>query len=138
MKDLFQKYREIILYLFFGVMTTAVGWVVYFAVLWALKAIMGIPVDDTTSGRYIGAYTAAMNGIDCLVFTAGIGENNVQVREMICEDMQFFGIEIDKEKNAVRNNGEIRDITGKDAKIKVLIIPTNEELVIARETVELL
>ena len=59
MKDLFQKYREIILYLFFGVMTTAVGWVVYFAVLWALKAIMGIPVDDTTSGRYIGAYTAA-------------------------------------------------------------------------------
>ena len=59
MKGLFQKYREIILYLFFGVMTTAVGWVVYFAVLWALKAIMGIPVDDTTSGRYIGAYTAA-------------------------------------------------------------------------------
>lgn len=59
MKGLFQKYREIILYLFFGVMTTAVGWIVYFAVLWALKAIMGIPVDDTTSGRYIGAYTAA-------------------------------------------------------------------------------
>ena len=59
MKGLFQKYREIFLYLFFGVMTTAVGWIVYFAVLWALKAIMGIPVDDTTSGRYIGAYTAA-------------------------------------------------------------------------------
>ena len=59
MKRLFEKYREIILYLFFGVMTTAVGWIVYFAVLWALKAVMGLPVDDTSSGRYIGAYTAA-------------------------------------------------------------------------------
>ena len=59
MKSLFQKYREIILYLFFGVLTTAVGWIVYFAVLWALKAVMGIPVEDTSSGRYLGAYTAA-------------------------------------------------------------------------------
>ena len=59
MKKLFEKYREIILYLVFGVLTTAVGWVVYFAVLWALKAIMGLPVDDTTSAKYIGAYTAA-------------------------------------------------------------------------------
>ncbi|MBQ8409964.1 MAG: GtrA family protein [Clostridia bacterium] len=59
MKTLFEKYREIILYLVFGVLTTAVGWIVYFAVLWALKGVMGIPVEDTSSGKYIGAYTAA-------------------------------------------------------------------------------
>ncbi len=88
--------------------------------------------------KYIGAYTAAMNGLDCLVFTAGIGENNVCVREMICENMQYFGIEIDKDKNSQKNNGEIRDITGKNAKIKILIVPTNEELAIARETIDLL
>ena len=88
--------------------------------------------------KYIGAYAAAMNGVDCVVFTAGVGENNQRVRELVCEDMQFIGLEIDKEKNSERNNGAIRDITGANGKIKVLIIPTNEELVIARETVELL
>lgn len=59
MKSFFEKHREIVMYLLFGVLTTAVGWIVYFAVLWALKAMMGIPVEDTSSGRYIGAYTAA-------------------------------------------------------------------------------
>ena len=102
------------------------------------RAKLALDIFVYNCKKYIGAYTAAMNGIDCLVFTAGIGENNVQVREFICENMQFFGIEIDKEKNSVKNNGQLRDITGKDSKIKVLIIPTNEELVIARETVELL
>ena len=102
------------------------------------RAKLALDIFTYNCKKYVGAYTAAMNGIDCLVFTAGIGENNVQVREMICENMQFFGIEIDKEKNSVRNNGEIRDITGKGSKVKVLIIPTNEELVIARETIELL
>ncbi len=58
-KDICKKHREILMYLLFGVLTTAVGWIVYFAVLWALKAVMGLPVDDTTSARYIGAYTAA-------------------------------------------------------------------------------
>ena len=102
------------------------------------RAQLALDVFTYSCKKYIGAYVAAMNGLDCLVFTAGIGENNVKVREMICEEMQYFGIEIDKEKNAQKNNGEIRDITGKNAKIKILIIPTNEELVIARETVELL
>jgi putative flippase GtrA len=59
MKRIFEKYREIIMYLFFGVLTTAVGWIVYFAVLWALKGIMGLPVEDTSSGRYFAAYTTA-------------------------------------------------------------------------------
>ena len=88
--------------------------------------------------KYIGAYIAAMNGIDCLVFTAGIGENTWQIRKAICADMGYFGINIDEEKNQMKNDGKIHDITGKDAKVKALVIPTNEELVIARETKELL
>ena len=88
--------------------------------------------------KYVGAYAAAMNGVDCIVFTAGVGENTPCVREAICENMQYLGLEIDKEKNLEKNNGAIRDISGANSKVKVLIIPTNEELVIARETVELL
>ena len=79
-----------------------------------------------------------MNGVDCIVFTAGVGENTPWVREAICENMQYLGLEIDKEKNAMGNNGAIRDVSGANSKVKVLIIPTNEELVIASETVELL
>lgn len=88
--------------------------------------------------KYVGAYAAAMNGVDCIVFTAGVGENTPTVRKAICDNMQYLGLEIDEEKNQEKNNGAIRDITGKNSKVKVLIIPTNEELVIARETVELL
>ena len=75
-----------------------------------------------------------MDGVDCVVFTAGIGENTAEVRSAICRDMDFFGIKIDETKNLTKNDGSIRDITGKGSKVKVLIIPTNEELVIARET----
>ena len=88
--------------------------------------------------KYIGSYVAAMNGLDCLVFTAGIGENTCLVRKMICEGMDYLGISIDEEKNEQKNDGSIHDITGKDSKVRVLIIPTNEELVIARETKELI
>ncbi len=88
--------------------------------------------------KYVGAYAAAMNGVDCIVFTAGVGENTPTVREAICENMQYLGLAIDKEKNMQPNNGAIRDISADGSKVKVLIIPTNEELVIARETVELL
>ena len=88
--------------------------------------------------KYVGAYAAAMNGVDCIVFTAGVGENTPSVREAICENMQYLGLAIDKEKNMQPNNGAIRDISAEGSKVKVLIIPTNEELVIARETVELL
>lgn len=88
--------------------------------------------------KYIGSYVAAMNGLDCLVFTAGIGENTCLVRKMICEGMDYLGISIDEEKNEQKNDGSIHDITGKDSRVRVLIIPTNEELVIARETKELI
>ena len=79
-----------------------------------------------------------MNGVDCIVFTAGVGENNVAVRSGVCADMQYLGIELDEEKNAMPNSGSTREISSANSKVKVLVIPTNEELVIARETVQLL
>jgi acetate kinase len=85
--------------------------------------------------RFIGDYIAIMNGVDAVVFTAGIGENNDYVRREVLTDMDFLGIKIDQEKNKTR--GEEVDISAEDAKVRTLIIPTNEELAIARETVEL-
>ena len=102
------------------------------------RAKLALDMFSYSCKKYVGAYAAAMNGVDCIVFTAGVGENTPCVREAICEDMQYLGLEIDKEKNLQKNNGAIRDVTGANSKVKVLIIPTNEELVIARETVELL
>lgn len=102
------------------------------------RAKLALDMFSYNCKKYVGAYAAAMNGVDCIVFTAGVGENTPCVRAAICENMQYLGLEIDAEKNEQKNNGEIRDITGKNSKVKVLIIPTNEELVIARETAELL
>lgn len=102
------------------------------------RAKLAIDVFVYDVKKYIGSYVAAMNGIDCLVFTAGIGENTSVIRKAICEDMEFFGIKIDESKNAMKNDGTIHDISASDSRVKVLIIPTNEELVIARETKELL
>ena len=102
------------------------------------RAQLALDMFNYNCKKYVGAYAAAMNGVDVIVFTAGVGENTPSVREAICENMQYIGLSIDKEKNALPNNGAIRDVTGEGSKVKVLIIPTNEELVIARETVELL
>ena len=102
------------------------------------RAKLALDIFNYNCKKYVGAYAAAMNGVDCIVFTAGVGENTPSVREAICEDMQYIGLEIDKEKNAMSNNGAIRDVSAENSEVKVLIIPTNEELVIARETVELL
>ena len=85
--------------------------------------------------KYIGAYTAAMGGVDAIVFTAGIGENNAQLREMIMDNMDYLGCRIDPEKNQVR--GEERIISTDDSKVKILVIPTNEEIAIARDTLAL-
>ena len=74
--------------------------------------------------KYIGAYAAEMNGVDAIVFTAGLGENGISMREMICADMDFMGIKLDAEKNNVR--GKDRIISADDSKVKVLLIPTNE------------
>lgn len=102
------------------------------------RAQLALDMFSYACKKYVGSYAAAMNGVDCIVFTAGVGENTSCVRKAICENMQYLGLEIDLEKNEQKNNGAIRDITGKNSKVKVLIIPTNEEVVIARETVELL
>ena len=102
------------------------------------RAALALDMFSYACKKYVGAYAAAMNGLDCIVFTAGVGENTPCVRSAICENMQYIGLSIDEEKNLEKNNGSIRDITGVGSKVKVLIIPTNEELVIARETVELL
>jgi len=87
--------------------------------------------------QFIGNYTAAMNGLDAIVFTAGVGENDSIVRELVCEDMDYFGITIDKEINNTRSK-QIREINTADATTKVLIIPTNEELEIAKQSFELI
>ena len=86
--------------------------------------------------RYIGSYAAAMNGVDAVVFTAGVGENHSGVRKRVCSYLGFMGLEIDMDKNSKR--GHAMDISKPDAKVRALVIPTNEELVIARDTVEAL
>jgi len=82
--------------------------------------------------KYIGAYAAAMNGVDSIVFTAGVGENSPYVREKVCEYLGFLGVKIDRQLNDVK--GLERIISTPDSKVAVLIVPTNEELVIARDT----
>ena len=75
-----------------------------------------------------------MNGLDAIVFTAGIGENNAQLREDVMKDMEFFGIKFDVEANKNFKRGEVNLISAPDSKVKVYMIPTNEELVIASDT----
>ncbi|MCL2400599.1 MAG: acetate kinase [Defluviitaleaceae bacterium] len=82
--------------------------------------------------QYVGSYAASMNGLDAVVFTAGIGENDSYVREKVCSYLGFLGLEIDTEKNKQR--GQAMDFSKPDAKVRALAIPTNEELVIARDT----
>ena len=82
--------------------------------------------------KYIGAYTAVMNGVDAICFTAGVGENSPLVRNLACERLGYIGIALDKEKNDKR--GEELEVSTPDSKVKVMVIPTNEELAIARET----
>ncbi|MCI9570587.1 MAG: acetate kinase [Lachnospiraceae bacterium] len=85
--------------------------------------------------KYIGAYTAAMDGVDVIAFTAGLGENGKTTRKAICEHLSYLGIQIDDEANSVRGKDMV--ISTPDSKVKVMVIPTNEELAIARETLAL-
>ena len=85
--------------------------------------------------KYIGAYAAALEGLDCLVFTAGVGENSASMRASICEGLEFLGVKIDPEKNKTR--GEEVIISTPDSKVTVWVIPTNEELMIAQDTAAL-
>ena len=96
------------------------------------KAKLTLDAFEYRVAKYIGAYVAAMNGVDAICFTAGLGENGSTTRERICSYLGSLGIELDKDANARR--GEDIIISTKDSKTKVLVIPTNEELAIARET----
>jgi acetate kinase len=87
--------------------------------------------------KFIGSYAAAMNGLDAIVFTAGIGENSAYIRKLVCTDMEFFGIELDDAKNEIRSK-EIRGINTLQSKTKVLVVPTDEEIEIANQVYNLL
>ncbi len=86
--------------------------------------------------KYIGAYSAAMDGLDAIVFTAGIGENSSMMRKLTCTEMNFFGIKLDNTKNEEKSK-DLRVINTSDSEVKILVIPTNEELEIAKQAFNL-
>ncbi len=87
--------------------------------------------------KYVGSYAAALGGADAIVFTAGIGENDADVRESVATGLEYMGAKLDPEKNRARSGEPVREISAADSRVKILVIPTNEELVIARETREI-
>ena len=101
------------------------------------NARAGLAVDMFNYGvkKYIGAYAAAMGGVDAIIFTAGVGENSADQRMAIASGLEFMGVKMDEDANKVR--GEERVISAADSKVKVLLIPTNEELMIAMDTASL-
>ena len=86
--------------------------------------------------KYIGAYAAALNGVDLIIFTGGIGENDQPVREAVCTDMEYLGVSIDKELNSKTRSADVM-LSVPESKTKVMVITTDEELVIAMDTVRL-
>ena len=96
------------------------------------RAMLALKVFAHRVRFYIGAYIAMMNGVDAIVFTAGIGENSIPVRDIICEDLDNLGIKLDVVKNKIRGQEVV--ISRDDSKVSILLIPTNEELMIARDT----
>ena len=100
------------------------------------KAKIAINLFTKTIAQFIAKYAVSMGGLDLVVFTGGIGENQINVRKKICKYLEFMGLIIDEDKNNVK--GEEVLITKPESKIKAYIIPTNEELVIARDTLKLI
>ena len=101
------------------------------------KCQLALEMNAYRIKKEIGSYAAAMNGLDALVFTAGIGENSDIIRDLVCRDMDYFGIELNPELNKIRAK-EIREIQKETARVKIIVIPTNEELEIAKQTFQLL
>jgi acetate kinase len=99
------------------------------------KAILALDMYEYRILKYIGSYTAALGGADIIVFTGGVGENQISTREKICRQLEYLGVTFDAEANKTR--GEEIVISGKDSKIKVVVIPTDEEMVIAQDTAEI-
>ncbi len=100
------------------------------------RAALALEVFAYQVKKFIGSYACAMGGIDAIVFTAGIGENNPIIRSMVCEGLEFLGASINEEKNMTK--GMEIDISTDDSKVRILVIPTNEELAIAKETIKMI
>lgn len=96
------------------------------------KAQVAIELFTKTIAQFIAKYAVSLKGLDTIVFTGGIGENQINIRKKICENLEWMGVKIDLEKNNVRS--EETKISTEDSKIEVFIIPTDEEMVIARDT----
>lgn len=96
------------------------------------RAQLALDVFAYKVRKYVGGYVASMGGVDAIVFTAGLGENSIEMRDKICNGLEYLGTRIDHEKNNVR--GKAQEISVDGAKVKIFVIPTNEELVIARDT----
>ena len=101
------------------------------------RAALALSILTHYIKKIIGSYVAEMNGVDALVFTAGIGENDRDLRENVCADMSYLGIEIDREINRTCPRGETAELTAKGAKTRTFVIPTNEEYMIALDTLAL-
>ena len=102
-----------------------------------INALVAVELYAYRIKKYIGAFTAVLNGLDAIVFTAGVGENAAYIREKVCKDLQYLGIQIDAEKNE-QTSGNIREINSMDSSVKILVIATNEELEIAKQCYGLL
>ena len=98
------------------------------------RASLAIKIFCQRVRKYIGAYMASMDGANAIIFSGGIGENAVGIRSRICSDLTWFGINIDETKNKKMVNGQEGLISSEESRVKVLVIPTNEELLIARDT----
>ncbi|TDT40433.1 acetate kinase [Maribacter spongiicola] len=101
------------------------------------NCILALEMNAYRIRKYIGAYTATMNGLDAIIFTAGIGENSSLMRQLVCKDMDYFNFQLDDSKNDLRSKN-VREVNTTDSKVKILVIPTNEELEIAKQVYELL
>lgn len=101
------------------------------------RAALALRIQNYQVTKYIGSYAAAMNGVDAIAFAGGIGENSDSLRREVCDSLTFMGIELDYEKNEQTLYGKEGEITKPGSKVKVFVIPTNEELVIARDTLQI-
>lgn len=98
---------------------------------------LALEINTYRIKKYLGGYTAIMNGLDAIIFTAGIGENSILIREMICKDLDYLGIELDIEKNNSRPK-QLTEVSSSNSNVKILVIPTNEEIEIAKQSYDLI
>ena len=100
------------------------------------RAKISLEIYNYRIKKYLGAYAAAMGGVDVVIFTGGVGENGCEIREHICKDLEFIGIEFDADKNT-KLRGKEALISKPGSKVTIMVVPTNEELVIAEDTFEI-